>query len=202
MGFIISINGADFVPYSIVHNPSPLVRKARSSQEVHKLDGEQGHSDSFEDVLIATPPKKMNRYQESLGNSEKTPKKIVYAKELMISPVITLTTEATVSQAQELLKNHDIRHIPIVDSENTLIGIISDRSLMLADKSTAILRVMNQKIIAAEANIRLQEIAKVMLDNRINSIPIVDDSRRLIGIITSSDIIRSVFKNPNVDLWA
>ncbi len=202
MGLIISINGVDFEPYRSVQAAVPLVQKTKATQRVQPIQRDTDHPENFKDVLTAAPSNKYKAYESAQVSPPKVSRKIVHASELMTSPVITLIKDANVSEAKKLLKEHQIRHLPIVDSDKKIIGIISDRNLMLSDQNATVSEIMSTRILAAKANTHIQEIAKALVENKFNSIPILDDEMRLVGMVTSSDLLNSIFKNPNVDLWA
>jgi CBS domain-containing protein len=96
----------------------------------------------------------------------------------------------------------DIRHIPIVDAERHLLGIVSQRDVLAAQESilqkipsvqsytlsTPLSEVMRTNIMTAEPRAGLKESALYMQKHKVGCLPVVDD-KQLVGIITDSDFV-------------
>lgn len=108
----------------------------------------------------------------------------------MITHPITLTKESTLAEAEEILHAYKISGLPVVTAENVLEGIVTNRDLkyrVLDD--TPIKDVMTKEnLVTASVGTSLEEAKKILLDNRIEKLPIVDDKYRLVGLITIKDI--------------
>ena len=108
----------------------------------------------------------------------------------MITHPITLNKENTLADAEEILSAYKISGLPVVTKDNVLVGIVTNRDLkyrVLDD--TPIEKVMTYKnLITAPVGTSLEEAKKILLDNRIEKLPIVDDQYRLVGLITIKDI--------------
>jgi len=201
MGLLISINGANFEPYQRVKRDSPLVSGPRVANAVQPVQRNLGQSENFKDSLNSSTQRAIDTYSEVAGDKDKVSRIAVTAKDLMSSPVISLEVDQDVQKARELFEKHEIRHLPIVDHKGRLKGILSDRDLIFKKSKNLIEEVMVKEVIAGQAETRLQEIAEVMVVHRIHSVPILDETLRPIGIVTATDLLESVFKNPNVDLF-
>ncbi len=121
----------------------------------------------------------------------------------MRTSLITLTKDATLSQARELLHAHRIRHLPIVEGDR-LLGILTDRDIRQASPSSAAgispdrTAAFLAQIPATEAmvkNVRtvspyttIEEAARLMIEHKIGCLP-VTEADRLVGIITETDIL-------------
>lgn len=122
--------------------------------------------------------------------------------EIMITDVNRLPPDASLEQARALMAEKSIRHIPIVDAENRLIGLVTQRDILAAtlsnpgksetaDVSTSLLKtsdIMRTKIFKIEAETDLRLAAMTMQRHKIGSLLIVNDER-LVGIITDSDYV-------------
>jgi acetoin utilization protein AcuB len=62
-------------------------------------------------------------------------------------------------------------------------------------------RVMNSRVLSATPTTEIREVAHVMLDEQVNAIPILDSSRHLVGILTTSDILRAIVHRSPLELW-
>lgn len=108
----------------------------------------------------------------------------------MISNPITLNKESTLREAEDILSSYRISGLPVIEDDGTLIGIITNRDLkyrVLDD--TPVVDVMTQeKLITAPVGTSLEEAKKVLSENRIEKLPIVDENKILRGLITIKDI--------------
>lgn len=135
------------------------------------------------------------------------------AAQIMTTPVSTLTPDHTFQDAWELVQRSHLRHIPIIDSEMRPQGILSDRDLL---REAAVLKsgaqqrgmaerkisgFMQTRVLVAAPQTEIREIARVMVAEHVGAIPIVDDKDRLCGILTRSDILRTVTNAVPLELW-
>ena len=125
-------------------------------------------------------------------------KKRAYAKDIMSFPVRMISHDRTALEAKELLSKHGFRHLPVVNEQHIIVGLISDRevSASLLGKSCA--EIMLSKVIVAEENASLNEIAILFLREKINALPIINHQRLLVGIITQTDILRYVVETTSL----
>ncbi|CAH2211965.1 IMP dehydrogenase [Tepidibacter aestuarii] len=117
---------------------------------------------------------------------------------LIVDPFY-LSKEHTIKDADELMGRYRISGVPIVDDNNKLIGIITNRDIRFEeDFSRKIENVMTKRedLIVAEEGTSLEEAQKVLRQNKIEKLPIVDSDGLLKGLITIKDIERKV-KHPN-----
>jgi PAS domain S-box-containing protein len=125
--------------------------------------------------------------------------------EVMAKPVVTLHESAFTDLffSINLLKKHNIRHLPIIDAENRLMGIVTHESLRKISRPTDLLRlrlvteVMSENVIYAPPTSSILSIAKQMAEHRVSSVVIVktdDPSHESvmmpIGIITERDVVQ------------
>lgn len=108
----------------------------------------------------------------------------------MISNPITLNVNSTLKQAEALLSRYRISGLPVVDDENHLIGIITNRDLKYLElDDTLVSSVMTKEnLITSRPGITLEEAKKILWRHRIEKLPIVDENNKLYGLITSKDI--------------
>ncbi len=120
-------------------------------------------------------------------------RKVKRAESVMIHEPITIGREETVSDALTLMKEYKIGGIPVVDANNTLIGIVTNRDLRFQqDMDRSISEVMTSKnIITTSHNTGLAEAAEILQAHKIEKLPVVDGDHKLIGLITYKDITKS-----------
>lgn len=118
-------------------------------------------------------------------------RKVKRAESGMIYDPVTISKEETVGDALRLMKENRIGGIPVVDDEQRLIGIVTNRDLRFqTDMSLPISEVMTCKNLVTTNNPDLQEASKILLKNKIEKLPVVDENNKLIGLITYRDITK------------
>lgn len=113
----------------------------------------------------------------------------------MISDPITLSPDATIGQAEELLARYKISGLPVVDKSGKLKGIITNRDLkyLCGQSDMLVTEVMTSKnLVTAPQGTSLDDAKRILWQHRIEKLPIVDDCGRLVGLITSKDIDNAV----------
>ncbi len=108
----------------------------------------------------------------------------------MITHPIVLKGEHTVKEAAEIMENYKISGLPIVDDNNVLQGIITNRDIKyLKIDDTPVSKVMTKMpLLTAPQGTTLDEAKEILWENRIEKLPIVDKENHLIGLLTSKDI--------------
>lgn len=127
-------------------------------------------------------------------------------RQLMRSPVVTVSPRATLPQLKHLMREHGIRRLPVVEDDR-VIGIVtlgdvrnafpSDATTLsiyelsyLLDKVTAG-EIMRTDLVTIEADAPVVDAARAMLEHKVSGLPVVERDR-LVGIITESDIFRAI----------
>lgn len=187
------------------------INKGEKSDVTTETDA-GAHHDSIEKInsipqIDLETPHRVNpiqkKYRDNLPLAAR--KKIVYAQDLMSSPVFTLLEEMPIEVAQRVFKEHKYRHIPILSHSGKLVGVVSDRDFIGLSVSTlknSISTRMVTNILVAEPQAEIREIAQIMMNNKIGCIPIIDRSAKLVGIITHSDILRAIVNHAPIELWS
>ena len=153
-------------------------------------------------------------YEKVVSLTESAQLKIL-ARDRMSSPVDTLPLTATLAQAWDLVHAKRFRHIPIVSSEQSLVGILSDRDLLRGTVDATLLgyqrgkppsefpiqKLVSQPVLVANPRAEVRAVARILLEERIGAIPIVEETGALVGIITRSDILRILVSHPDFDKW-
>ena len=129
----------------------------------------------------------------SRDEQAKQVKKVKRAESVMIFDPITIKKDNTVSDALNLMKEFKIGGIPVVDNDQTLIGIVTNRDLRFeTDMNRPIKEVMTHKnLVTTTQKADLLQAAGILKDHKIEKLPIVDDKYKLIGLITYKDITKT-----------
>ncbi|ADH85808.1 CBS domain-containing protein [Desulfurivibrio alkaliphilus] len=128
-------------------------------------------------------------------------------KKYMSAPPVTISPEITIPAARALLKSHHFRHLPVVDKEGGLLGMVTDRDLRSAYPSSVldqdnrqhlaelehkpVSAIMSQAVhtLSTEASI---DDALLLLDReQVGALPVVDGQNRVLGIFSVRDLMRA-----------
>jgi acetoin utilization protein AcuB len=129
----------------------------------------------------------------------------------MTSEPITVTPETGLMDAHALLSGHNIRRLPVVRRGGKLVGIVTLGDVREASPSDAtslsiwelnyllakltVADIMTPKPITVSASDTIAKAARLMLEQKVSGLPVVETDGTLVGIITESDIFRLVVRN-------
>lgn len=110
----------------------------------------------------------------------------------MIQDPVTLSEDAVLGDALNLMKEHAIGGIPIIDGFGKLTGIITNRDLRFEkDLNKSVQSIMTKdNIVTAKEGTTLEQAEKILQEHKIEKLPVVDKDFKLIGLITFKDIIK------------
>jgi len=133
----------------------------------------------------------------------------MYVARRMHRNVVTASPGDSLREARERMQRRNVRQLPVVSADGTLVGILSDRDIreailpvrflpgtteedlerMLSE--TPVERVMTRKVVTATLHDALEDAIVLLADFRVNSLPVVDGTGRLAGILTRGDVLRA-----------
>lgn len=130
------------------------------------------------------------------------------ARDVMTETPATVGPTSTVRSAVELLHTLDVRHLPVVNEDGELVGMISDRDLRalqipyfvgpehIGDLRTAlnatVATLMSSDVLSVEEEADLAEVVDLMLDHKIGAVPVTNADGALVGIISYIDVLRAL----------
>jgi acetoin utilization protein AcuB len=121
---------------------------------------------------------------------------MITARELMTEAPTCVDATATLKHAIEKLQALDVRHLPVIDNEGQLVGMLSDRDLRsyatVLPLDASVSSAMSTDVIAVDLEADVAEIIDLMLDNKIGAVPVLDSDDVLVGIISYVDILREL----------
>ncbi|MGQ9489610.1 MAG: CBS domain-containing protein [Anaerolineae bacterium] len=125
--------------------------------------------------------------------------------ERMTRNPITISETASIDDGLHLMRERKVRRLPVLDASGQMVGIVSDKDLLHAAPSPAtslsvyelhyllskltIKQVMSRPVITVTPDTPLEEAARIMADNKIGGLPVVEGDK-LVGIITETDIFK------------
>lgn len=146
-------------------------------------------------------------------------------KDVMMCNVVTARPETPARQVVDILLNNQFSGLPVVDSTNTLVGVLTEKDILkfilpgylqqvgvfvyeedpkivknkvveLMEKRT-VGELMQKEVITIGPDASLSEAARIVLTMQCRRIPVVDANRKVIGIITRQDVLRAIMKLGN-----
>lgn len=137
--------------------------------------------------------------------------KSVLLKEIMVTQVITAKIEDPLSSIEEKMRAHRIRHMPVVDDGKKLIGIITHRDLLrtapphktedgwLFDKEQMdhfiLKHIMTSDPMTLSPDDRVVHAVDIMAREKFGCIPLTDENKKLVGIVTQIDVLKWLAKH-------
>ena len=119
-------------------------------------------------------------------------RKVKRSESGMILDPVTLFKETTVGEALAIMKEHKIGGIPIIDSKNDLIGIVTNRDLRFEKQNeNPITEVMTSENLVTTQLTDLENAEDILQENKIEKLPVVDEHGKLVGLITYKDITKN-----------
>lgn len=116
---------------------------------------------------------------------------------LMTREPVSLTPRATVARALAEMEVAGIRHLPIVDRDHRLVGVVSQRDLLAATSAghsaRPLAEVMRADVVSVTPETSAHEAAYLILHHGIGCIPVADRAGRLVGIATDADFVRVAY---------
>ena len=130
-------------------------------------------------------------------------------KDLMTSDVITLFEEQTLPIADDIMKYRRIRHLPVVDEQGRLVGLVTHRDVLKAqvsyvsfvknesggergsiDLDIQVKDVMSRDVWTVSPTTPAHEAGQLLADHTFSCLPVVEPGRRLVGILTDRDFLK------------
>ena len=127
--------------------------------------------------------------------------------ERMTHNPVLCAPDISVTDAFDLMKKSRIRRMPVVDKHGKLVGIVSDQDLQRVSPSPAttlstyeipyllskvkVSDVMTKQVITVQEDTPIEEAARIMVDNKIGGLPVVNETSAVVGIITETDIFKT-----------
>ncbi|WP_437909078.1 CBS domain-containing protein [Sorangium sp. So ce327] len=134
----------------------------------------------------------------------------ICAAELMTENPRTVRVDDPIGEAVNVLQTMDFRHVPVVDEQGELVGMLSDRDLRALQSPYAedtagagaaprkagapVSTIMSGNVVSASPDADVTELMELMLDNKIGALPVVDGEGALVGIVSYVDVFRGLLR--------
>ena len=120
-------------------------------------------------------------------------------QDYMSSVPITIDADADYGSAFEIMEVKDLHHLPVINSEKEIVGLVTRRDLQLAarvfkEAPAEVSEVMHTPVLTIAPTASLAEAVDIMMDKRIGCLPVTEDGQHLVGMITETDLLRAMKK--------
>ena len=110
---------------------------------------------------------------------------------------VTIRDDADYDAAFEIMETQNLHHLPVVNADDEVVGILARRDLQLAaryfhEAPVEVAEVMHTPVVTIPSDANLSAAAERMMEDRIGSLPVSDDGRRVVGMITETDLFRAL----------
>lgn len=161
------------------------------------------HNDAIADADQRRHEQQLEQYRE-----QTLPQAVAQVRDIMSTPVKSVRPSAPLRQVWETLQQTGLHHLPVVDDEQHVLAIIADRDIMRQLLSKAniwqheVIRYASRPVICIRDHADIRQAADTLFRYRIGSLPVVDEQHRLVGLLTRSDILRTLSHYGPLQLWA
>jgi len=128
----------------------------------------------------------------SIAQQAEEVRKVKRSESGMIVDPVTLMEDALVSDALELMRTHRIGGIPVINNQNKLIGILTNRDLRFETNTKQSIKALmtTENLVTAPIGTTLEEAKSILQKHKIEKLPVVDNDNNLVGLITYKDIMK------------
>lgn len=122
-----------------------------------------------------------------------------FVQTIMTRNPITISERGTLEDVKKLFDQNRIHHLPVINDEGDLLGLITTYDLWRLNRSfddyhqISVVDVMNSKFAKVSSDDKVGTAAELFLDRRFHALPVVD-GKKLVGIVTSFDVLRYEFR--------
>lgn len=141
------------------------------------------------------------------------PLHLMPVRDLMTQAVVTIYADQVIADAAQVMEEHNFRRLPVLDTDDCLVGLVTSTDILEADTATRVLNsyepgveknwltvadIMTRDVVTIAPDATIGELAELMVEHRINGVPVVEPhqayARRehLVGIITEVDIFAAL----------
>ncbi len=167
-------------------SPLSSIKRAREISEKLKKWIKKG------DFLISTPNERLSRKRRF--KPMKQTSKMPTAKNLMTKEVITGRPEDSIKHAARILAEKGIDHLPVVDEQKKLVGIVTswDIAVAVGKGKKKLSEILTSEVITAKEDEPVDSIARKLQKHKISGVPVVNSKKQLKGMLSGEDLSKLI----------
>jgi CBS-domain-containing membrane protein len=202
-------------PQKADHRGSIKVETAKSSPTIDKYhdlsqndpQAQKHHQfikDNLQQVNKHPDPYSIQKQREA----EKEPSQVFLLADIMSSKVTSLSAQASVADAWQLFQRHGFQHIPITDENNTVLAMLAERDILQGPSAQENINLKNimqfatKQVFCFSPDTDIRQATRTLYEYDLGALPIISDEHELLGIVTRTDIIKTVSHYGSLELWA
>jgi CBS domain-containing protein len=175
-------------------------------------DGSLPESDelSYPEAELIANNKAIQAYRNTRHLSQSEP--VYHAYQVMSHPVKSLSMEMSIFDAYLYFQKYGYQQMPVISPEHRIVGLLTVKDLMrfiIIDgeqthyiSGKRIEDIISKEVITADPVSDIRRIAKMMYEYHVSAVPIVNDKDVLVGIVSRTDILRTVMNDPPLNIWS
>lgn len=189
------------------HGLDPLTNISPTHRNADFEDNLHAKGDNFPVQKISQHKKESATHtyeelaEETAPEDSKPPQLAV--SQVMVSPVHTVKPTMMTYQAWERMDELNVNHLIVSENGERALGIISKSDLLAEGPKSfnPIEHIYHRKLIAAAPSALVYDIAIAFIDHDINSVPVIDEDEKLVGIVCRTDLLRLLVSGPHLQRW-
>lgn len=115
-------------------------------------------------------------------------------KELMTKNPISVSESTSIAETSKIMKDNDIGALPVINDQKNIVGIVTDRDIVIRtvaesiDINTPVKNIMSSRVTSIEENKDVEQAISVMSTHRIRRLPVTGSDNKLVGMLSLGDI--------------
>lgn len=180
---------------------------AQSQARLARQNAEHAFDDTLreqvDDRSAANERKAVNLYNQTRKESPEDFPKQLEARQVMASPVHTISFDASTEEAWQQMERLEIEHLVVIDGEENPIGVVSVRDVLNHGTHSVmpVAQIYRRKMLVAHPETEVSLLATTFVNYPVNAILVMEDDQ-LQGIVTRTDLLRLLINNAHVENWA
>jgi acetoin utilization protein AcuB len=155
-----------------------------------------------------SPDSDDDSYRFLKRKAQQNPSRVSLLAEIMSEQIITLTADASVNDAWQLFQHHGFHHIPIIDEDNSVLAMLSDRDILQGPSSHKninlenIMQFSSKRVFCFSPDTDIRQATRILYEYDLGALPIISDNHQILGIVSRTDIMKVVSHYGPLELWA
>jgi acetoin utilization protein AcuB len=174
---------------------------------------DQYHQFASDTALTQTPSVSSDHEDDPYNlmkqrQAQQNPSRVSLLSEIMSDQIITLTADASVNDAWQIFQHNGLHHIPIVDEDNTVLAMLSDRDILQGpgiQKNINLENIMqfaSSLVFCFSPDTDIRQATRILYEYDLGALPIISENHQILGIVSRTDIMKVVSHYGPLELWA
>ena len=183
MGFFLTTISGDRTPYAI----PPVEQTGKEGKRFNFQDRgeeEEGEEETRKKFLKAS----QKLYQK---------RAVILVREIMNAHPLRLKETLSLKEAWKEIKKHQVQHFSIIKENGKMAGLLSQGELlqeMQKGEESSLQEILSGRTLCVEPTTALEEVVEVFFNEKIEAVPVVDESDQVVGILTQNDLLKTIIK--------